>query len=183
MIDDTDIAAPEVETRSGRDQRAEATDEARPAPPFQKMSLGELETEIPRRTPGLRRALEIESRERHAQAGHDVRDPRRRWPRKASKSPAAAPGGAARRLRLPAQPRSQLSSGSGRYLCLAVARSAASVCAPATLSRGGRPLAARRRALLRPGQGRPDQFREPGHGRATRSPSTTLTPLCPGRSG
>ena len=109
----------------------------------------------------LRRIARGRERQRHAQAGADVRDPeearragRRDHRRRRGRS-------AAGRLRLPALGQRQLSARSRRHLHLALADPAL-LAEDRRYGRGTDPQPEGRRALFRAAQGQHDQFRRSG---------------------
>ena len=119
------------------------------------------EAEIAGRSADLRGRARDRERIHPAEAGHDVRDPqaaRRERCHHFRQRRAGSPSG---RFRLPPFARGELPTGARRHLCLAKSD-------PALRSqdrryrRGADPLAQGRRALFRPAQGQPDQFRGSG---------------------
>ena len=126
MSDITEIESADLEAEAAEAFEAEAN--AEPSEPsatakaiaelqIARMSLQELKKTSPADLVAFAEAVGDRERQLHAQAGHDVRDPegRRRGRRRDPRLRHA--GSAAGRLRLPAQPGSQLPARSGRHLC------------------------------------------------------------------
>ena len=138
------------------------------SPPFLPRAPPHAGNETPRtqeqeadRSDRLRRIARGRERQRHAQAGADVRDPQEAGRAGRRDHRRRRGRGAAGRLRLPALGQRQLSAGSGRYLHLALADPAL-LAEDRRYGRRADPQPEGRRALFRAAQGQHDQFRRSG---------------------
>ena len=145
------------------------------------MHLAELKKKTPAELVNFAELLTGRKRLLPAQAGHHVRDPEEPRRQRSGDPRRGHAGNPARRLRLPAQPRSQLSARARRHLCQP---QPGPPLRPAHRRHGRRPdpRPARRRALLRPAEGRHGQFRAAGLGpppRQLRQPDAAVSGRAP----
>ena len=160
----TDEQPPKPQPRSHGSRRSPPRRERRRrATPPEKLELVDAQGHERRRADEDRQAARRAGRDRHAQAGADLRDPEGARREERPDLLRGRARGAARRLRLPAGARLQLPARPRRHLRLAVADPQVR---PAHRRHGvgPDPAAEGRRALLRADQGRGGQLRAAGTG-------------------